>query len=178
MGDDEDNDDDEDGITFTSPLTPGVSADVNVLVDCTANEGGYLNAWVDFNADGDWNDSGEQIFTNLWLDVLDDPDTPTPYDLSFDVPIDAIPGTTYARFRISSEEGLSPTGEAYNGEVEDYMIEIEEEEPPPSPEPPAVGAVGGEAYPINKVGLIVPWIVLAVVIAAGGFYLIRRRASN
>jgi hypothetical protein len=37
-------------------------------------------------------------------------------------------------------------------------------------------AVGGVAYPINKVGLLAPWIALAVVIAVGGVYLIRRRA--
>ncbi|MFC1982748.1 hypothetical protein ACFLV5_03070 [Chloroflexota bacterium] len=36
--------------------------------------------------------------------------------------------------------------------------------------------VGGEAYPIDKVGLLAPWLALAVVILAGGVYLIRRRA--
>ncbi|MFC2032135.1 hypothetical protein ACFLUS_02015 [Chloroflexota bacterium] len=49
---------------------------------------------------------------------------------------------------------------------------------PPSPEPPPVGAVGGEAYPVNKVSLIAPWIALATVIAIGGFYLVRRRIHN
>jgi hypothetical protein len=49
--------------------------------------------------------------------------------------------------------------------------------PPPSPTPPTV-AVGGEAYPVNKVGLIAPWVALAMVISAGGLYLMRRRVSN
>jgi hypothetical protein len=35
--------------------------------------------------------------------------------------------------------------------------------------------VGGEAHPINKVGLTAPWIALAVVITAGSFYLVRRK---
>ena len=48
---------------------------------------------------------------------------------------------------------------------------------PPSPEPP-IGSVGGEAYPVDKVGLIIPWIALAMVIAAGGIYLIRRTVHN
>jgi len=39
-------------------------------------------------------------------------------------------------------------------------------------------AVGGKDYPVNKVGLIAPWIALAVVIAAGGVYLVRCRAHN
>ena len=39
-------------------------------------------------------------------------------------------------------------------------------------------AVGGEAYPISGIGLIAPWIALAVVIAAGGIYLVRRRAHS
>jgi len=39
-------------------------------------------------------------------------------------------------------------------------------------------AVGGTDYPVNKVGLIAPWIALAVVIAAGGVYLVRCRAHN
>ncbi|MFC1971762.1 hypothetical protein ACFLV0_07595, partial [Chloroflexota bacterium] len=50
--------------------------------------------------------------------------------------------------------------------------------PPPPPMPP-MGAVGGEAYPISKFGLMAPWIIaLTVVIIAGGFYLVRRRANS
>jgi hypothetical protein len=43
---------------------------------------------------------------------------------------------------------------------------------------PVPVTVGGEAYPINKIVLIAPWIALAVVIAAGGIYLVRRRAHS
>jgi hypothetical protein len=38
--------------------------------------------------------------------------------------------------------------------------------------------VGGKAYPINKVSLIAPWIIAALVIAVGGFWLVRRRAKS
>jgi len=44
--------------------------------------------------------------------------------------------------------------------------------PPASPPP-----VGGEAYPVNKVGLMAPWLALAVVIV-GGLYLVRRRVGT
>jgi hypothetical protein len=37
-------------------------------------------------------------------------------------------------------------------------------------------AAGGEIYPANKLGLIAPWVALIPVLAAGGIYLVRRRA--
>lgn len=45
------------------------------------------------------------------------------------------------------------------------------------PEPPTP-SVGGSAYASNKLLLLAPWIALAVVIAAGGVYLVRRRANS
>ena len=44
--------------------------------------------------------------------------------------------------------------------------------------PPSVPPVGGEAYPINKLGLMAPFLALAMVIAAGGAYLVRRKAHS
>ena len=37
--------------------------------------------------------------------------------------------------------------------------------------------VGGEAYPVNKAGLILPWIALGMAIIAGGFIVMKRRSS-
>ena len=37
--------------------------------------------------------------------------------------------------------------------------------------------VGGEAYPTNKIGILAPWIALTILIAVGGFYVVRRRAQ-
>jgi len=44
--------------------------------------------------------------------------------------------------------------------------------------PPAVGAVGGEVYPINKLNVLAPWLGLILLLAIGGgiFALRRRRA--
>ena len=39
-------------------------------------------------------------------------------------------------------------------------------------------AVGGEAYPVNKLGILAPWIALIIVFAASGFYLFRRRVNS
>jgi hypothetical protein len=43
------------------------------------------------------------------------------------------------------------------------------------PQPPSVG---GEAYPINRLSLITPWIALAAVVAAVSFYMFRRRVHS
>ncbi|MDZ7725412.1 MAG: GEVED domain-containing protein [candidate division KSB1 bacterium] len=116
-GDDMDATDDEDGIRFVTALIPGSTAKIEVI----ASQDGILNAWLDFNHDGDWSDAGEQIIAN----------TPVMHGiqtLSFMVPADAKPVRTYARFRYSKERGLSFTGAAKSGEVEDYHVAISESE--------------------------------------------------
>jgi len=53
--------------------------------------------------------------------------------------------------------------------------------PPPEEEPPVEdhGApVGIEVYPVDKIGLIAPWIALFAAIVAGGVFLIRRKAHS
>lgn len=113
-GDDSDGNDDEDGVVFTSMLIPGEPATVEVVSSGT----GLLNTWIDFNADGDWADAGEQVFTDGALGVGVNP-------LAFDVPATAQQGaTTFARFRVDSVGGLSFTGEAADGEVEDHAVTI------------------------------------------------------
>ena len=60
-GDDTDLDgDDEDGVFFLTPAVPGVRQ--RLRVDASAE--GLLDAFVDFNRDGDWDDAGEQVFTS------------------------------------------------------------------------------------------------------------------
>ena len=44
--------------------------------------------------------------------------------IKFSVPFSAASGTTYARFRLSTAGGLAPTGDAADGEVEDYAVPI------------------------------------------------------
>ena len=61
---------DEDGIAILdSQSNPGGSIHPgdNTLQVTVQGVGGYLNGWIDWNQDGDWNDAGEQVFTNLHL---------------------------------------------------------------------------------------------------------------
>jgi uncharacterized repeat protein (TIGR01451 family) len=104
---------DEDGVTFTTPLLPGQMATVEVV----ASAAGKLDAWIDFNADGDWADLNEQIFANTSLAAGANA-------LTFAVPLTATSGSTFARFRFSSAGGLSFTGDAADGEVEDHAVAI------------------------------------------------------
>jgi len=109
--------DDEDGVSLPAALIVGEDADVVV----TVSVGGFLDAWVDFDNEDGFDHPAEQIFASQWLD-------PGPNALNFSVPAGAQidpSGRTYARFRVSSAGGLLPTGEAADGEVEDYRVEID-----------------------------------------------------
>ncbi len=107
--------DDEDGVTI--PATVLIGGTVNITV--TASVAGYLDAWIDFNMDGDWADAGEHVFTTLPL-------TAGPNALSFVVPAGSGVGQSYARFRFRlANTALSYNGLATSGEVEDYPVYID-----------------------------------------------------
>ena len=111
LGDDMSGVDDEDGVAFDGYVVVG---ETNVFT-VTASGEGYLNAWIDYNGDGDWDDLDEQIFSDVLLSA-------GTHDLSVVVPAGASPKETFARFRFSSEAGLGTAGLAADGEVEDYRV--------------------------------------------------------
>lgn len=117
LGDDLDNFDDENGVVFTTGLTPGRTAIITVTVSTGSNVAGRLQGWIDFNRNGSWADAGEQVFRNLTLAA-------GVHTLEVPVPSTAIPGTTFARFRYGPELGLSYVGSSFAGEVEDYRVDI------------------------------------------------------
>jgi hypothetical protein len=110
---------DDDGVTFTSAITTKTTATTSatVRVNLQNQATAFLDAWVDFSRNGSWNDRGEQIFKSQRLVAGDN-------DLRFVVPAGAKLGTTYVRFRVSSQGNLLPTGAAATGEVEDYLVTI------------------------------------------------------
>ena len=104
--------DDEDGVACPVILVKGGTT--NVVV--TASVAGYLNAWLDLNCNGDWAQAGEQIFTDQTLVAGANP-------LTIPIGCGATSGMTYSRWRFTTYHtggALSYTGEADDGEVEDY----------------------------------------------------------
>ncbi len=105
---------DEDGVAFGTLEVAQLGATVSVVVSGGA---GKLDAWIDFNGDGTWDDPSEQIFASQ--NVIAGTN-----NLTFNVPSDVINDTPFARFRLSTGGGLDATGSAADGEVEDYQVSI------------------------------------------------------
>jgi hypothetical protein len=107
---------DDDGISFSVLRAGQFNATVTVTVANTTIPA-RLSGWIDFNGDGSWGGPGEQVFDG----ALVSPGTST---LLFDVPALAVNGTTFARFRLSTQIGLGVGGPASSGEVEDVAVTI------------------------------------------------------
>jgi len=132
-GDDLNGSDDEDGVTFPE-MVQGEKAKIQVSITIILLRG-YLNAWIDWNGDGDFDDANEKIADDVRR-------SSGIYDLEVTVPADAIATRpTYARFRFGPSATADPvygsTGTASGGEVEDYMIKIACN----TPDPPKVGKI-------------------------------------
>ncbi|HYR28970.1 MAG TPA: IPTL-CTERM sorting domain-containing protein, partial [Thermoanaerobaculia bacterium] len=104
--------DDEDGVAFPAPLYIGQTASVDVVASAPCT----LSAWIDFNADGDWSDPGETLFAGGTA-IPAGSSSP-----SFPIPSGATAGQTFARFRCSTDGATNVTGQASDGEVEDYQV--------------------------------------------------------
>jgi uncharacterized repeat protein (TIGR01451 family) len=114
-GDDNSSVDDEDGVIFPT-LLKGANVTIPVTTKVRGSGSGSLNAWIDWNGNGYFDDVGEQIINDEL--VFETQVT----NLLVNIPMDAVTGTTFARFRFG--ENVGPTGFAHYGEVEDYKITI------------------------------------------------------
>jgi fibronectin-binding autotransporter adhesin len=111
-----DSDDGDDGVFVLSTfITTNVATTSSFSV--IASQPGKLDAWIDFNNNGDWSDAGEKVFNSV--NVVAGTNL-----LSFTVPAGATSGSTGARFRLSTAGNLAPIGAATDGEVEDYLAVI------------------------------------------------------
>jgi uncharacterized repeat protein (TIGR01451 family) len=118
-GDDANNTDDEDGVTLVPLLPIGQTTVVPVSIQ---NGSGFLSAWFDWNVDGDFNDAGEQMVTAQAVAV-------GTVNLSITVPVGAVIGPTFARFRVCTNNAVldncnTPAGTVQSGEVEDYQFQV------------------------------------------------------
>ncbi|WP_438422332.1 PQQ-dependent sugar dehydrogenase [Aquimarina macrocephali] len=79
------------------------------------NEG--YSVWIDYNQDGDFADTGEQVWTNAASQT-------TPVSGSFTVPATAKDGNTRMRVSMKYNEIPTPCESFSYGEVEDYTVAI------------------------------------------------------
>lgn len=120
----------DDGVLFPATLYTQLGATANV----TASQAGLLDAFIDFNGDGDF-DTDERITPSGGLAVEAGANLVT-----FTVPDGAVAGQRAARFRLSTAGGLAADGAADDGEVEDYLVNVVQ---------PALGSVLSVSDPEN-----------------------------
>ncbi len=119
--------DDEDGVVFinvdtgatVTSLVPGSMARATI----TINGGGgnaRVYAFVDFNGDEDFDLPDEQVSDGS-ITFADGS-----HNIDFLVPANAAIQVSGARFRVSTETGLTADGPAPDGEVEDHLVGIGE----------------------------------------------------
>ena len=104
--------DDEDGVAFPRLLL-GQTVSLTVI----ASTNGFLDAWLDFNGNGTWNDPGEQVLNSRAVSAGTN-------QVPVTIATTAIVGNRFARFRFSTGGGLSFDGYAPDGEVEDYQVPL------------------------------------------------------
>jgi hypothetical protein len=116
-GDDNDNANDEDGVLMSPFLGIGQSVPIKI----NASAAGFVNAWIDFNANGSWGDAGEHILSAVPVNA-----GINSFTINIPSGLNEVP--SYARFRFSSVAQLSYDGSAPDGEVEDYVIEFKNQQ--------------------------------------------------
>ncbi|MFO1062601.1 MAG: Ig-like domain-containing protein [Pirellulales bacterium] len=136
----------DDGVSFGSALNPQglFNRFITTNVTVTMNSPGYVDGWIDFNADGDWDDPGEKILDSVQF-VSGNLTQTFAVTVPATAPVPLTATTTFARFRSSTTGGLLPTGLAVDGEVEDYQVTVV-----PGTPPTAVN----DAYTINEDSLL------------------------
>ncbi len=112
--------DDEDGVRFDG-LFNARSNPVPVVI--TSSGVGVVDAWIDWNDDGDFLDAGEKILSSQPVRAGENTFLVT-------TPATAAIGFSAARFRLSTMGGLLNNGVGVGGEVEDYLVEVLTGTPP------------------------------------------------
>ena len=81
---------------------------------------------------------------------------------------------TYAGGNLEHNNDNGVTWTAYTDM--DFMFEVWDEAPAPAPAP---SSVGGNLHPVNKLAILAPWLVLALLLSLGaGVVVVRRLRAN
>jgi uncharacterized repeat protein (TIGR01451 family) len=119
-GDDIFTSDDEDSIAAFPQFVAGSSTVITLSAFNNTGSAATLYAFIDWNADGDFDDLNEQTA------VAVPNGTNGPIAVTVSVPLTTATSSNLgARFRLSTDNGLGPYGPASDGEVEDYLIRVD-----------------------------------------------------
>jgi hypothetical protein len=119
--------DDEDGVSMPASILVGMSATIPVSVFNNNTAGRQLQAWIDFNNDGtfnnvDWTTAGGERIYNAVTPANAAQQT---VNVTFTTPATASVGAQRgARFRLSDSATTTPTSSGATGEIEDYVVSI------------------------------------------------------
>ncbi|RNC79838.1 MAG: choice-of-anchor D domain-containing protein [Winogradskyella sp.] len=107
----------------STTVTQGGTENLTVRVNTDGNYTSYTMVWIDWNQDGDFDDSGESFDMGTATNVSDGA-TANSLPLVVNVPAGAALGNT--RMRVSSRFGGNPTSceTNFDGEVEDYTVNV------------------------------------------------------
>ncbi|PQO34288.1 hypothetical protein DTL21_12200 [Bremerella cremea] len=114
----------DDGVIFNNGIKKG--ANTVTIISSVTQANTVMNAWFDFNKDGDWDDAGERIFTNVVL-------RPGQHEYTFNIPTtvfdDSILPTAArlaasVRFRVGPTLNVGPEANDSFGEIEDYKVYV------------------------------------------------------
>jgi LruC domain-containing protein len=114
LSDDNDLYDDESGVTWSEDWVAGLHQ--SLTIEVVGN--GFINAWIDWDQNGVFDATTEHVLNDLWLTSGD-------HIVPILIPLQAQPGETWLRVRLSSAVGLQPTGGAIDGEVEDHPLTVQ-----------------------------------------------------
>jgi hypothetical protein len=116
---------DNDYSDFTSQsttVTQGTSYNLTVKVNTDGNYAVRVVVWIDWNQDGDFNDNGEEINVGYAVNVSNGSTSLSPYSIT----IPAMANTGPTRMRVSAKYYSYPSSceTGFDGEVEDYTINV------------------------------------------------------
>lgn len=109
--------------TDSATVQVGSSYNISVNLDTDGNYSIFSKAWIDWNRDADFDDSGEEYDLGSAVNTANGPTSLSP--LSITVPNYAIPGKTKMRVSAQYLTAPGPCGTFFDGEVEDYSIIVE-----------------------------------------------------
>lgn len=110
--------DDEDGVRVLTPIAPGATATFEVTITNTTGQVGFLQAWFDYNKDGNFTGIGEKVLNNRILAT-------GTHLININVPTGVTPGNLFTRWRYSLTPDLGIGGAANTGEVEDHLFTVQ-----------------------------------------------------